>query len=259
MAKEMIKAPAFNDIVFEDRNKEYGAYKLRKKYNRTVLFAIIIGAVILATAVIIPYLQASANVNRNVRVEKAVELEMKDLEAPKDINVPEDIPPPVETVVANRYEAPEVVDSIKPEDDVKLMTADEAEQTVVNEDVNLAPVAVVQEEVKEYEAPAEIYVVVEENASFPGGNDAMYQYLNDNIKYPDIARENNIQGRVTLKFCVTYKGAIEQIQIMKGIDESLNAEAVRVVASFPAWKPAKQGGRAVNCWFFLPVNFKLTQ
>ena len=262
MTKDIIKAPLFNDIVFEGRNQEYGAYAIRKKYKPTVMLAMVIGTIIVATAVIVPYLKASAAVNQVVREEKNVQIEMQNLEAPTDVIAPPPPPPPppTATVAAAKYIAPVVVDSVKPEESVKLMTAAEAEQTVVNEDVSLVEdVAVVQEEVQEEEAPTEVFVVVEEMPSFPGGDTEMMKFIYDNIKYPEIAKENNIQGRVILRFCVTYKGAVDQISVLKGVDPALDAEAMRVVSLLPAWKPGKQGGKPVNVWYSLPIAFQLKQ
>ena len=164
-------------------------------------------------------------------------------------------PPPAETVVQVRYVAPVVVDSIKPEEIKQLMTADQAQATVKNEDVQV--VEQVQEEVKEEEAPTQVFVVVEEMPTFPGGDKAMMDYIYANIQYPEIAKENNIQGRVILRFCVTYKGAVDQVSVLKGVDESLNNEAIRVIKMLPAWKPGKQGGKPVNVWYSVPVTFQL--
>jgi periplasmic protein TonB len=261
MTKETIKAPIFNDIVFEDRNKEYGAYVIRKKYKPTLMWAMLIGAIIISTAVIVPYLKASAAVSNQLKEEKNVVIEMENLEAPTNVIAPPPPPPPppTATVAASKYVAPVVVDSIKPEDEVKLMTAAEAEQTVVNEDVSLVETEVEQVEVQEEEAPQEVLYFVEENPSFPGGDVALMTYLQEHTEYPQIAIENNIQGRVFIKFCVTYKGTVEQISVVKGVDPALDAEAVRVVSTLPAWKPGKQGGVPVNVWFQTQVNFKLKQ
>jgi protein TonB len=126
---------------------------------------------------------------------------------------------------------------------------------VKNEDVSL--VEEVQEEVKEEEAPAEVFVVVEEMPTFPGGEKSLMEFIYANIQYPDIAKENNIQGRVILKFCVTYKGGVDQVQVLKGVDPSLDNEAIRVIKLLPAWKPGKQGGKPVNVWYNVPVTFQL--
>jgi protein TonB len=257
MANENMKAPAFDEIVFENRNKEYGAYWLRKKYSRNLLIGMIIGIIILGTAIIAPYINAKALENKAKRAERQVEITMENLDQPQE-NVeppPPPPPPPAETVAQVRYVAPVVVDSVKPEDIKQLMTADQAQVEVKNEEVTV--VEEVQEEVKEEEAPTEVFVVVEEMPAFPGGDKAMMEFIYANIQYPEIAKENNIQGRVILRFCVTYKGAVDQVQIIRGVDKSLDDEAVRVIKLLPAWKPGKQGGKPVNVWYSVPVTFQL--
>jgi periplasmic protein TonB len=257
MAKENMKAPAFDEIVFENRNKEYGAYWLRKKYSRNLLIGMIIGIIILGTAIIAPYINAKALENKAKRAERQVEIKMENLDQPQE-NVeppPPPPPPPAETVAQVRYVAPVVVDSVKPEDIKQLMTADQAQVEVKNEEVSV--VEEVQEEVKEEEAPTEVFVVVEEMPAFPGGDKALMEFIYANIQYPEIAKENNIQGRVILRFCVTYKGGVDQVQVIRGVDKSLDDEAVRVIKMLPAWKPGKQGGKPVNVWYSVPVTFQL--
>ncbi len=162
MAKVKIKAPAFDDIVFEKRNKEYGAYAIRKKYSRTVIVAMLIGIIILGTAVITPYLNAKALENRTKRAERQVEIKMENLEQPTETVAPPPPPPPppAEEVQQQKYIPPEVVDSIKPEEMVQLMTMDEAEVVVQNEEV-VEVVEEVKEEVQEEEAEPEPFVVVD--------------------------------------------------------------------------------------------------
>jgi protein TonB len=257
MAKENMKAPAFDEIVFENRNKEYGAYWLRKKYSRNLLIGMIIGIIILGTAIIAPYINAKALENKAKRAERQVEIKMENLDQPQE-NVeppPPPPPPPAETVAQVRYVAPVVVDSVKPEDIKQLMTADQAQVEVKNEEVSV--VEEVQEEVKEEEAPTEVFVVVEEMPAFPGGDKAMMEFIYANIQYPELAKENNIQGKVTLRFCVTYKGGVDQVQVIRGVDPVLDNEAVRVIKMLPAWKPGKQGGKPVNVWYSVPVTFQL--
>jgi periplasmic protein TonB len=247
---------SFDDIVFEIRNKEYGAYRLRKKYNRNLLIGMAIGVIILGTAVIAPYINAKALENKLKRAERQVEIKMDNLDQPQQEAPPPPPPPPppAETVV-QRYVAPVVVDSIKPEEAKQLMTADQAQVEVKNEEVTA--VTEVQEEVKEEEAPVEVFVVVEEMPSFPGGDVELMKFINSNIVYPEIAKENNIQGRVILRFCVTYKGAVDQVQVLKPVDPALDNEAIRVIKMLPTWKPGKQGGKPVNVWYSVPVTFQL--
>jgi protein TonB len=257
MAKEKKFIPNFDDIVFEKRNQEYGAYRLRKKYNRNVMIAMLIGILIIGTAVITPYLNAKALENQKRRAERQVEIKMENLDQPQE-NVeppPPPPPPPAETVAQAKYVPPVLVDSIKPEDVKQLMTADQAQVEVKNEEVQVQEQ--VQEEVKEEEAPVDVFVVVEEMPTFPGGDAELMKYIGNNTVYPDVAKENNIQGRVIIRFCVTYKGAVDQVSVLKGVDPALNDEAVRVIKTLPTWKPGKQGGKAVNVWYSVPVLFQL--
>jgi len=257
MAKEKIRVPAFDDIVFEKRNKEYGAYKLRKKYKRNVVIALIIGILILSTAVITPYLNAKALENRQKRAERQVEIQMENLDQPNETVAPPPPPPPPpqDVVQQAKYVPPVVVDSVKPEENVQLMTADQAQIEVKNEEVEV--VEEVKEEIQEEEPEAEPFVVVEEMPMFPGGDAALLAYIGEHTQYPEVAKENNIQGRVIVRFCVTSKGGVDKVSILKGVDPELDKEAMRVVSTLPAFKPGKQGGKPVPVWYMVPITFTL--
>ena len=258
MAKDNMNVPAFDDIVFKARNKEYGAYKLRKKYNRTVMVALLIGVFIIATAIITPYLSAKAAVNKGKRAERQVEIKLENLDAPVDkvAPPPPPPPPPTDVVQQQKYVPPQVVDSIRPEDVKQMITADQAQTEVTNKDV-VEAVQQVKEEVQETEAEPEPFVVVEEMPMFPGGDIALLKYVADHTQYPEIAKENNIQGKVMVRFCVTPKGGVSQVSILKGVDPELDKEAMRVVGTLPAFKPGKQGGKPVPVWYMVPINFTL--
>jgi protein TonB len=103
----------------------------------------------------------------------------------------------------------------------------------------------------------EPFVVVEEMPMFPGGDIALLSYISDNISYPKKAKQNNIQGRVIVRFCVTAKGGVSQVSVIKGVDPYLDAEAIRVVSSLPVFKPGFQGGKPVPVWYMVPINFAL--
>jgi protein TonB len=249
MTKEKVKAPAFDDIVFVDRNKEYGAYKLRKKYNRTVLVSLVVGVIILATAIITPYLNAKALENRQKRAERLVEIKMENLDAPNEVAPPPPPPPPPPADVAKpqEYVPPVVVDSIKPEEEKQFMTADQAQVEVVE----------VKQEVQEEDPEATPFVVVEEMPMYPGGDTELLKYIAEHTNYPEVAKENNIQGKVIIRFCVTSKGGVSQVSVLKGVDPELDAEAIRVVNTLPAFKPGKQGGKPVPVWYMVPITFTL--
>jgi TonB family protein len=106
--------------------------------------------------------------------------------------------------------------------------------------------------------PNEIpFVVVEEMPMFPGGDAALLRFIAENISYPETAKINNIQGRVIIRFCVTAKGGVSQVSVLKGVDPELDAEAIRVVSSLPAFKPGRQGGNPVPVWYMVPITFTL--
>jgi protein TonB len=258
MAKEKKRYPSLDDIVFQNRNKEYGAYDIRRRYSRTMTISIIVGITIIVAAAIIPYLKA-----KSIAVQKARDANEVIAEMANDIQQeeaapppPPPPPPPAEQQTVVKYVAPVVVDTIKPDEASQLMTADDAAQTVTDQDVGLEVVEQVQEEVQE-EAPQEVFVVVEEMPSFPGGDTELFKFIYDNIKYPEIAKENNIQGKVILRFCVTYKGTVDQVSVVRGVDPALDEEAIRVIKMLPLWKPGKQGGKPVNVWYSVPISFQL--
>jgi periplasmic protein TonB len=257
MAKEKLFAPAFNDIVFEFRNKEYGAYKLRKKYSKNVLIALLIGIIMLSTAIITPFINAKA-VEGKKRAERQAVITMENLNTPTEQAPPPPPPPPPpqDVVQQARYVPPVVVDSVKPEENVKLLSADQANAEVKNDQV-VEEVQQVKEEVQETEAEPEPFVVVEEQPMFPGGEVELLKYIGEHTNYPELAKENNIQGRVIVRFCVTSKGTVSMISVLKGVDPELDKEAMRVVSTLPAFKPGKQGGKPVPVWYMVPITFTL--
>ena len=251
--------PTFDDLVFENRNKEYGAYQIRKKYNRVVIMSTIIGCVALGLAVIIPYINASRNASHKQRDAKEVIAEMAN-----DINNEQAPPPPppppppaaeVQTVV--KYVAPVVVDTVKIDDQSKLMISDEQVETTVNKEATEIVVEQKQEEVAPEQKEEEVFMVVEEMPEFPGGVTALRQYLANAVKYPVIAQENGIQGKVYVNFVVNKDGSVSNAKIARGVDPSLDAEALRVVSTLPKWKPGKQRGAPVRVSYTVLINFQL--
>ena len=103
----------------------------------------------------------------------------------------------------------------------------------------------------------EPFVVVEEMPMFPGGDSTLLAYIIKNTKYPESAKINKVQGKVIVRFCVTSEGSVDRISVLKGINPELDAEAARVVGSLPAFKPGRQGGKAVSVWYMVPIEFSL--
>ena len=259
MAHELQTIPGFDDIVFEIRNKDYGAYILRKSYNRNVLISLMFGIILVSTAIIVPYLNAKVLENRVNESERKVEIKMQNLDQPTEkVAPPPELPPPADMVQQVKYVPPVVVDSVNAEENVQLMTADQAQAEVTNKEV-LEIVPEAKPEILEVESEPAPFIVVEEMPMPLGGIEGLMKFIAENTKYPEVARENNIEGKVFVKFCVTSKGGVDQVSISKGVDPELDAEAMRVVRLLPTFKPGKQGGRAVPVWYSVPIIFQIKQ
>ena len=162
----------------------------------------------------------------------------------------QETPPPPPPPAVQEVEVLNVVeDNVETESIEVNAEDDKAEEVVIAAPVE-APVEEEEEEV--------VFVVVESMPEFPGGQQALFKYLSENVKYPVIAQENGIQGRVICQFVVNKDGSIVDVEVVRsGGDPSLDKEAVRVIKSMPKWKPGKQRGKAVRVKYTVPVNFKL--
>lgn len=162
---------------------------------------------------------------------------------------PEEIQQPEQQIEAQLPDDFKVVDDNQKVAEIKFVSADEARP--------LPPPAPVGPTVIEPEETEEIFTVVEEPTEFPGGTAELMKWLSRNVKYPEIALENNIQGRVMVKFVVERDGSTSNVEIARGVDPALDKEAIRVVKAMPKWKPGKQRGKPVRCSFILPVQFRI--
>ena len=162
----------------------------------------------------------------------------------------QETPPPPPPPAVQEVEVLNVVEDNVETESIEVNTEDDkAEEVVI-----AAPVEAPQEEEEE----EVVFVVVESMPEFPGGQQALFKYLSENVKYPVIAQENGIQGRVICQFVVNKDGSIVDVEVVRsGGDASLDKEAVRVIKSMPKWKPGKQRGKAVRVKYTVPVNFKL--
>ena len=141
---------------------------------------------------------------------------------------------------------PEIIEIV--EDDVEIEDEIEIEDTESDEDVEI--------EIEE-EDDEEFFMVVENMPEFPGGDLGLMKYIQKNVKYPAIAKEYNITGKVYVSFIVDKKGSVTNVKIVRGVDKNLDAEAMRVVKSLPKYKPGKQRGKSVRVMFTIPINFTL--
>ncbi|MBR4650680.1 MAG: energy transducer TonB [Prevotella sp.] len=275
MAKIDLISNDWTDLVFEGRNQAYGAYQLRKGTSKRNIWAMVFVAAVAALA----YIGLSAY-NSYQEAQKArfeAEMEASLLEQKKEAKVERKQEAPkvekaqvVERVKSSIAFTPPVIkkdSEVRPEDELK--TQDELKETKTaigsfdvkgndeGAEVLKAKEIIVQEVEKPKEEETKVFDVVEQMPSFPGGMGALMQYLSSHIKYPVVAEENGIQGRVICTFIVERDGSITDTRVARSVDPSLDKEAVRVINSMPRWIPGKQNGSACRVKFTLPVTFKL--
>ena len=196
-------------------------------------------------------------------------INMKKAEVPKE-NIEKQFkaPPPPELKSSMKFTAPIIKkdEEVKEENEVKSqeeiteskVAISVADVKGTNEETGV-DIATLQEHkvIVAEEEPEKVFEVVEQPPSFPGGDAALMEYLNNNISYPAIAQENSIQGKVTCSFVVGKDGSIQDVRVERSVDASLDKEAVRVIKSMPKWIPGRQGGNAVKVKYYLPVSFRL--
>ena len=161
----------------------------------------------------------------------------------------QETPPPPPPPVVQEVEVLNVVEDDVETEEIQINTEDDKDVEVVIQ----APVEIQEEEPED----EPIFVIVENKPEYPGGDAALMKYISENIKYPVIAQENGIQGRVICPFVVNKDGSIVDITVVRGVDPSLDKEAIRVIKSMPTWKPGKQRGKPVRVKYTLPIVFRL--
>lgn len=267
----------WSDLLFENRNKEYGAYVLRQQTSNRNIASIVVILILVATVVgLLVAKSAYDEYKRKITpaYNDAVVVSVLPNKAPEVKRVEPVRQENVERVVEKvrgsiRFVAPVIKrdDEVNPED--QMRTQDEIMSSKVavgfadvigndeSADVLRHKDVLVTEPVKPREEENKVFEVVEQMPSFPGGISALMKYLSKNIKYPPVAEENGIQGRVICTFVVERDGSVSDIRIAKSVDPSLDKEAIRVVSTMPRWIPGRQNGQSVRVKFTLPVTFRL--
>ncbi len=260
-----------DDIIFESRNKAYGAYALRQSYGKRMKRGIFGGLSVFALMVSSPLIADRISVRKTVLEGQVIEMPPPPLEEPKKPIVPPPPPPPqppVRQIAMKRFTPPVVTEEVETEPPLPKMEeitlnvgakTQDGDNTTAFVNVVEAPAPPPIEEVKKpVEAPEKEWVFVEQMPEFKDGMKAMFRFLNDNIKYPAVARENGIEGTVYVGFVIGKNGVIRDVIVKRGISGGCNEEAVRVVSMMPNWRPGRQNGKEVNVAFTLPIKFTLT-
>ena len=284
MAKEVdLSSREWCDLVFEGKNKDFGAYVIRtespKRHNMAVLWTLIGAVAVAALAFGLvkanQYLEERRLANAQDQTEVLIDMsqeaeepepEQQRVEPEKPEVLPEEV---LKSVKVTELQIAED-EKVKKEDEIK--TQDELKETETafgqkdnekgTEDRNVTKtlkdeVVVEKKEEKPKEVKEEVFRSVEQMPQFPGGEAALMKYLQSHINYPPMAAENNVQGRVVVQFVVDKTGKVGEVKVVRSVDKDLDKEAVRVCKSLPKFTPGRQNGQAVAVWYTLPVTFKL--
>lgn len=282
MAKDVdLSSKEWRDLIFEGKNKDFGAYKLRQgsesRHNKA-FFYVLIGLVAVCL-LIFGYMKYEAYKTQKAEEEAKAKLEQQQKLAQMEAEKEEEKEEGVEQIEIEEVkpEAPQLAtqlmtellltDTPKEDNEIKANEDIQKDNSVMStftqagsDDINLIKEhkeEVVQEKPREEKKKEEVFTHVEQMPKFPGGDAELYKFISNNLNYPAMAIENNVQGRVVVQFVVTKDGSIGNVKVVRSVDRDLDNEAIRVCKKLPKFIPGKQNGQPVNVWYTLPVTFKL--
>lgn len=264
------------DVVFEKRNKQYGAYKLRQTSSKRHIVALGFALGLLILVMVLPSLigvvkQLTKKENLGP-MEDTFELSNIpiDKQVPQENIIKQETAPPPPPLKSTIQFVPPVIakdeevsdkDQMKAQDEILesklVVSVADVKGTDDKFGIDIAELDKHKVIVEEKPVEEKPFVNVEQMPEFPGGAVEMMKWITSNLRYPVVAQENGLQGRVVVRFVVTATGNISDVQVLRGFDPSCDKEAERVVKSMPKWVPGKQNGRNVPVYFTLPVVFKL--
>ena len=282
MAKDVdLSSNEWIDIVFEGKNKDFGAYELRrqsaKRHNKAMVVIVIVLFLIGVIGLLANTVLQKAEARPEDQIEQAMvdyadaeeeeeeeqEEEQQRVEEQQPEALPEEILNTVKATELQITKDEEVVEEIKSQDELKetdtaVGTTDFDKGT---DDLNVVrehkEEVIVEEKKPEPVDDNKVFDIVEQKPQFPGGEAALLKYIAEHLRYPALAQENGIQGRVVVQFVVTKTGSIGEVKVVRSKDPDLDKEAVRVVKTLPNFVPGKMNGHSVNVWYTLPITFKL--
>ncbi|MDR3651922.1 MAG: TonB family protein [Paludibacter sp.] len=265
MAKIDLTSLEWRELIFQGKNKEYGAYKMRSESDKRHNRAMIIVAVVAVVGFSLPRLIEMVKPKyKEVNVDVTELSRLKPAEVKNDVKKIEKIAPPPELKSSIKFTAPVIKKDEEVKDENQLKSQEDLNKTttaisiadVKGKDNGKIDIADVKQAVTQ-EVEEKVYTVIEQMPQFPGGEQELLNYINKNIKYPVIAQENGIQGKVILRFVVSKTGMVDRVEVIRSLDPACDKEAVRVVKSLPKFIPGKQNGVNVSVWYTLPVTYRL--
>lgn len=273
MDNAQLAKASLNDIVFEGRNKAYGAYVLRRLYQRHVTRALVIATAVFALLVFFPLIaqylkdkmpkEAKKNLQENVLMDAPP---LDDTKPPPPPPPPEAPPPPPPKLTTIKFTPPVV----KKDEEVKKEEVPDQEElkdkTVATVSVkgntdapDLTELSGNGDKVVEAVVENKVYTYVEQMPQLPGGggNGAIVAAIQKAVKYPALAMRNQVEGRIFVSFTVNAEGNVSDVKVVKGLGSGLDEETIRAVKTLPKFIPGKQNGRAVSVSFTVPISFKI--
>ena len=272
MAKIDLTSLQWCDLVFGDKNKAYGAYKMRadspKRHTRAMIIVVVVVAIACALPTLIELATPEQTVDEAmVEVTEFAKLEEPEVKQKEFVKPVEATPPPPALKSTIKFTAPVIKKDEEVPDEDQMKSQDELNATKPsssiadvkgNDEEHGADIAdLKQVVVQAKEEPEEVFDMVEQMPTFPGGDQALMAYIGKNLRYPAIAQENGIQGRVICQFVVGRDGQVRDVVVVRKLDPSCDKEAVRVLSGMPKWIPGKQNGKAVSVKYTVPIVFRL--
>jgi protein TonB len=262
------------DIIFEGRNKDYGAYELRKTYNKRMITSLVIVASILALLFIGYFVSALLEDKQDAKTVQVQDVQLEEIKQEEKKDEPPPPPPPKPPeppkVEMAKFTPPKIVKDEEVKEEEKPPEVEKLEETKIgtmnqegqkDEGIVAPPVedagkGVVEAPKKDDEDWDKTFTKVEIESEYPGGAAAWQRYLNRNLRYPQEAIDNEVQGAVVVQFIVDKEGTVSDVEAISGPQE-LRAEAVRVIKKSGKWTPAVQNGRQVKSYKKQPIVFRL--
>jgi periplasmic protein TonB len=250
----------FDDLLFEKRNRDYGAYQLRKRYNSVIVTGIILSSCIVISLVLLPFILTPGNDHVLSGGLNYVSVNMENLEPPIDqIIVPPAPPPPEEAHIQEvvQYIPPVVVDTVLPLEPTQATADDILAQSENNRtDVSATGSGDDLLSGQDGSETGEALFIVEVMPLFKGGDISKFrEWVGKRTNYPQAAYERKIRGTVFLTFIVEKDGSVSNVTVVKGVDPLLDNEAVKAISESPKWTPGLQRGQPVRVRFSIPLNF----
>ena len=270
------------DLVFEGKNKDFGAYVIRTespmRHNKAVLWTligtIIFGLITFGLVKANQYLEEKRLAELGEQVEVIFDMSQEEEESKAELVEPEESvvqPEEQASMTIHVTELQIVEDGLVNEEDEIISVDEQMESNAMAGTVTHLDGSTDRNNFIEYQQeivvedkkpvvdvkPEQIFQSVEQMPQFPGGEAALMKFLSSHINYPPMAAENNIQGRVVVQFVVDKTGRVGEVKLARSVDKDLDHEAIRVCKSLPKFTPGRQNGQPVSVWYTLPVTFKL--